>query len=311
MASADCTARTGTHHREATVCKFQNEWDAANLGILWIGCSKIPSKPQEVNGSPQKQNPCPGPIRSIMRTKELCLRDAVKTAIDRSHWFSSVEIQRVNRWINGGINRSPAHAQRITNDVTFSSLGARCMTAIACLFVLSCVAKPPLGMQVINEERFTLVIQETWQMDADANNGQCKLLHDAAGQNRPFALRLCLIARDPDSIASEHGFFFDSGSWTYAGSMDIQPAELSVTDIDVRLTGVASCGITKETGFHAAGGECLTSIIFGEDYSIVFETDGTQTEFSEIDRIIESTVLTDAGSVDAIMSQIGPTSIAH
>lgn len=192
-----------------------------------------------------------------------------------------------------------------------SSQCIRFVAAAACLLALSCTAKPSMGLQTIDEEKFTLAIPEKWKISADANNEQCKLLYDTAGQSRPAVLRLCLTANSPGPIANEHGFFFDSGSWTYAGSMDIQPAELLVTDHDVRLTGVASCGISNETGFHAAGGECLTSIVFGQHYSVVFETDGTQTDFSEINRIISSTVLTDSGSIASIKAQLEPISAAN
>lgn len=185
------------------------------------------------------------------------------------------------------------------------------MIAIACLFVLSCAAKPSTGLLTIEEEKFTLAAPETWQIVEDASNGQCRLFRDTAAQSRLTVLRLCIVTKDPDSIASERGFFFDSGSWTYAGSMDIQPAELSVSDNNVRLTGVASCGITSETGFHAAGGECLTAIVFGQNYSIVFETDGTQTDFSEITKIVNSTTVTDAGSVESIKAQLEPTNAGN
>lgn len=193
----------------------------------------------------------------------------------------------------------------------FSSQGARCIVIAACMFVLSCAAKPPLDSRTIEEEQFTLVIPKKWRASKDADNGQCTLLHDAKDQDRPFALRICLVMEDPGFVASEHGFFLDNKSWTYAGSMDTQPAKLSVASSGVRLTGTASCGITDESGFHAAGGECLTSIVFGEEYSVVFETDGTATDLSEIKIIVDSAVLTRPGAIGTIKAQLESTSTVN
>ena len=193
----------------------------------------------------------------------------------------------------------------------FSPQSARYTAAAACVFVLSCAAKPPLDSRIIEEEQFTLVIPKTWRASTDAHNEQCKLLHDAKDRDQPFELRICLVMEGPSFVASEHGFFFDEKSWTYAGSMDIQPAEFSVASNGVRLTGIASCGITDEAGFHSAGGKCLTSIFFGEKYSVVFETDGSTTDFSEVRKIVNSAVLTKPGTIGAIKAQLEPTDTAN
>lgn len=81
--------------------------------------------------------------------------------------------------------------------------------------------------------------------------------------------------------------------------MDRRPAIFAVGR-DVRLVGHASCGITNQVGFHAAGGECYSALIFGQTRSLAIETDGTFTDLSLVGNIVKTATLFSPGDVDSI-----------
>lgn len=172
---------------------------------------------------------------------------------------------------------------------------------------LSCRARQLVEGHRLEEQQYTLTVPRTWTIEKDSLNPDCKLLKSPkATKEQNFSVRLCVVVGSPTLIASERGFYRDGEDWIYTGSMDTRPAKLSEGGGGMmRLTGKASCGITNSTGFHAPGGECYTTVVFGQNYSVVFETDGTFKDYSTIQKILGSTTLVAPGDHRVVKEMLG------
>jgi hypothetical protein len=151
--------------------------------------------------------------------------------------------------------------------------------------------------QVASTSGFSASIPDSWiKFDGGIFNpfnempATCSYYRDPRNHQQSFALSICKIKATPSQALSRIGFQTIDGRLVRAGSVDAQDAIIDERNGYIRVSGDASCGISDEAGFHAAGGNCYYAIIFGRDYSVALETDGSE-PLSVIRKITDSVIL--------------------
>lgn len=143
------------------------------------------------------------------------------------------------------------------------------------------------------DEKYSIRIPKNWTSIRYPDDRDCTYIKARKLEyHQEFSLLVCTNTGTPIEIANKKGFYKTEDGWIRSGAMDSQPAKLTTISGHPAIIGNTLCGITTETGFHAAQGDCHSWIIFGSGYGVSFETDGIRHNRKIIDKILSSIVLT-------------------
>jgi hypothetical protein len=137
----------------------------------------------------------------------------------------------------------------------------------------------------------------------DSNQAKCIYFRNPKNKYQSLAVSLCLVDLAPEQILSHIGFTKIDGHIVRTGSMDFQAAHIEEKSGHIRVFASSTCGISDEVGFHAAGGDCYSEAIFGQDYSLTLETDGTE-PMNLIKKISDSIILNTPGDPSFFIKKI-------
>ena len=141
------------------------------------------------------------------------------------------------------------------------------------------------SLKKIQNKSFSLSYPSTWHTRKDPFLSECTLLYSPhKTRQEDFTLRVCFREGMPIDILGDMGFVKDSGKWFATGSMDRNEANIVMGNKYV-ISGLATCGVSDQAGFHAAGGNCYRAVVLGKTHSITFESSGTTAEFKVIESI--------------------------
>jgi hypothetical protein len=139
------------------------------------------------------------------------------------------------------------------------------------------------GASTINSGAYSVQVPNSWVRlngsslsSFDDQSANCSYFLDKKVKHQSAALSICVIRMSPERALGQVGFQKVDDRLVRAGSMDAKPAQIEEHAGYVKVSGNASCGIYDDAGFHAAGGNCYSAIIFGRDYHIALETDGSE-----------------------------------
>ncbi len=110
--------------------------------------------------------------------------------------------------------------------------------------------------------------------------------------NEEYTLDICRKRALLEKVAQDELIFSpdEHGVWMRTAGMDPpSPVEMLSGTGWKGMLATQTCGVSdEETGFHAAGGECLMAVVSDGKTSLAFDTVGFYQDFAEIRTIIDS-----------------------
>jgi hypothetical protein len=170
------------------------------------------------------------------------------------------------------------------------------------VFVLAGFCNDTFG-RVLKTEHFSAWVPDSWRAfegndfsSFDKLPTQCKYFKNPKNKYQSMAISLCVVKMNPAEILHRIGFRRINDDIVRVGSMDSQVARIEYRSNYPMISAAATCGITDSAGFHAAKGNCFSAAIFGRDYDVAVETDGTE-PLDVVRRVTNSVILhTPAGN---------------
>ncbi|SAL77973.1 hypothetical protein AWB71_05585 [Caballeronia peredens] len=164
--------------------------------------------------------------------------------------------------------------------------------------------------KTIETEQFSVWVPDSWRViegkkfsSFDDLPATCKYFRNPKSNHQDMALSLCVVKLSPAEVLHRVGFRKVNDVIARAGSMDSQVARIEERSKHLLVSASASCGITDSAGFHAAKGNCYSAAIFGREYSIALETDGTE-PLKVVRKVVNSVKLHTPGDVSEFRKQL-------
>lgn len=190
------------------------------------------------------------------------------------------------------VRQIPIHRSRLPRSAArVGVLLALALCASPCVAATRSAAAAKALSKHVTGAGYAMAIPAGWRVTRDAG---C-LRIDAPDKRaiEEYTLSACAFDAPLDTVASDQLFFDrdERGVWMRTAGMS-QPSEVDRITGDgwTGLSTVQTCGISdEETGFHAAGGECLMAVVSDGKRSLTFDTVGFAQDFGLLDRIVAST----------------------
>ena len=133
-----------------------------------------------------------------------------------------------------------------------------------------------------------------WVNIKQTTEHDCILLKKKIPKNESnnWDLKICQHSGTFDETLKRTNFLKIGSDWYATGSMDQHPAQFEKDrsgHILLETVNSPTCGIFQEnTGFHAAGGQCYSSLVGCEGNYATLESSGIFTDFSALKKITRS-----------------------
>ena len=159
---------------------------------------------------------------------------------------------------------------------------------LSLLVALGCITGNCSAREV-NAEGFSFKAPRGWQVQ---HTDDCYLLSSPQkSRMEEYTLSVCARHAPLEQVAVDELFFGqEDGQWMrYAGISPPSPVD------EIRGAGwtglrvIQTCGVgDPESGFHAAGGDCLMAVVSNGTTSVMFDSVGLTREFAKLYAIIDS-----------------------
>lgn len=178
-----------------------------------------------------------------------------------------------------------------------------CLSVLLVAYIGACSATLSFAGDYVGiaTDKYLVRVPKNWKAVEYVGDPNCTYLKkEESLPHQSFTVMICVREGREGVVANRAGFFFRDGIWVKTGSMDEQPATLDWSAQFPKISGVASCGITDDTGFHAAGGNCYSAIVFGDGYGVLIETDGTEKDLSLVANVVGKVIPTNPANIESI-----------
>lgn len=152
-------------------------------------------------------------------------------------------------------------------------------------------AAPAAGknVQVHQARGFSFSYPKGWTV---SQNGECLRLMEPGPRNKQedYTVQLCIQHGTLQQATEALSFSLDDGIWMRHAGMQLEsPVDLFDGPGWKGMQAVQACGIgDEETGWHAAGGDCMVALVDNGRTQVLFDTLGYYQEFDVVSAIIRS-----------------------
>jgi uncharacterized protein YecT (DUF1311 family) len=159
------------------------------------------------------------------------------------------------------------------------------------------------GKKTIKTRKFEYSVPSSWKQGSGPSP-DCTVFMNPLMKDQSFALMVCTTSKSVYDILAENNYIKFGDKLLRAGYTRFSIAPVNVRSNYVSVSSRTICGITDEAGFHAAGGMCYTLIAFGNNFSVIFDTDGTEQNDKEVKGIFNSLKIKIKGDSGLILNKI-------
>ncbi|MGJ7579133.1 hypothetical protein ACSFA3_03015 [Variovorax sp. RHLX14] len=167
---------------------------------------------------------------------------------------------------------------------------------------------PTNAHSIKSDDSFSLTIPRKWKNHHNIENENCQFLKNTRSPTATeWDLRACKYSGNLEEVLRFTAFLKEGKNWIAAGSMDQKPAELISShsnSIFIETKYPPTCGIVdRESGFHTAGGECYSALVGCNKNYLLIESNGLNTDFSEMRKIARSVIFKECAKNSSIESR--------
>lgn len=145
------------------------------------------------------------------------------------------------------------------------------------------------SLKVYQAEGFSFSYPKGW---AVSQHQECLRLTAPGSRSKEeeYTVQLCVQHGTLEQATEQMVFSLDDGVWMrHAGMQSASPVDLFNGPGWKGMQAVQVCGIgDEETGWHAAGGDCLMAIVYTPRIQLLFDTLGYYQEFDIVSAIVRS-----------------------